>query len=119
MPNQPKAPTKRKTPTKGKVSAKRKPTTQGKASAKIKARAKKIAPAKTKVARRLGVKIEGITYYPLPAPVHEPGLVAQAILNPCAGQLDGTSCGPGCICKAGQRWYTVGALRELGFTLSN
>jgi len=119
MPNQPKAPTKRKTPTKGKVSAKRKPTTKGKASAKVKAAAKKIAPAKTKVGRRLGVKIEGITYYPLPAPVHEPGLVAQAILNPCAGQLDGTSCGPGCICKAGQRWYTVGALRELGFTLSN
>jgi hypothetical protein len=77
------------------------------------------APAKRTIARRLGVKIDGVTYYPLPAPAHEPGVVAEAILNPCAGAANGMSCGPGCICKDGQRWYSVGALRELGFSLSN
>jgi hypothetical protein len=81
--------------------------------------AKRKATTKRTIARRLGVKIDGVTYYPLPEPGHEPGMVAQAILNPCAGAANGTSCGPGCICKDGQRWYTVGALRELGFTLSN
>jgi hypothetical protein len=77
------------------------------------------APVKRRVDRRLGVKIDGITYYPLPASAHEPAVAAQAILNPCAGAVNGTPCGPGCICKDGQRWYTVDALRELGFTLSN
>ena len=101
MPKQPNAPKKRKAPTKRKAPAKEKAT------------------AKRTIARRLGVKIGSVTYYPLPEPAHEPGMVAQAILNPCAGADNGTSCGPGCICKDGQRWYTVGALRQLGFTLSN
>ena len=72
--------------------------------------------------RRLGVKIDGVMYYPLPAPPPESAgdlRPEAAILNPCAGAANGTSCGPGCICKDGQRWYTVDALRELGFTLSN
>jgi hypothetical protein len=74
------------------------------------------------VDRRLGVKIGDTTYYPLPTPLPEPGAGLRpegAILNPCAGAANGTPCGPGCICRDGQRWYTVDRLRELGFTLSN
>lgn len=72
------------------------------------------------VDRSSGVQIGGTTYYPLPA-VPPDGRVHQqgAILNPCAGKPDDTYCGPGCICRAGQRWYTVERLLELGFTLSN
>ena len=52
-------------------------------------------PAKKTIARRLGVKIDGVTYYPLPELAHEPDIVAQAILNPCAGAANEKSRGPG------------------------
>lgn len=54
----------------------------------------------------LGVEIDGERYYPHPSP--------DAALNPCAGKENGTSCGPGCVCRNGQCYYTLDQLREMG-----
>jgi hypothetical protein len=52
-----------------------------------------------------GVEIDGETFYPLSRPFE---------LNPCAGKNDGTSCGPGCVCRGGQCYYTLRRLQEMG-----
>jgi hypothetical protein len=52
-----------------------------------------------------GIEIDGQTFFPLLRPSE---------LNPCAGKNDGTSCGPGCVCKGGQCYYTLLRLQELG-----
>ncbi|WP_031237882.1 hypothetical protein [Mesorhizobium sp. LNJC405B00] len=59
--------------------------------------------------KKLGVKINGRAYFPLDT------LVAN--LNPCAGKIDGTSCGTGCVCRAGQCYYTLFQLEQKGFSV--
>jgi hypothetical protein len=80
---------------------------------------------KAKVDKRLGVKIGSKMYYPLPPPPQGAGteiahasIVAPRDINPCAAKPDGASCGPGCVCRGGQCYYTLFQLQKLGFTLS-
>lgn len=37
--------------------------------------------------------------------------------GPCDGRPDGTPCGFGCKCLAGQPWYSSNALASMGVTL--
>ena len=59
--------------------------------------------------KSLGVAIQGQIYYPLSRPGSQ--------MNPCAGKPDNTSCGRGCICRAGQCHYTLLRLEEMGIQL--
>jgi len=58
-----------------------------------------------------GIEVDGQTFYPLTRHIDE--------LNPCAGKDDGTSCGPGCVCRGGQCYYTLQRLREMGIPIPN
>ena len=51
-----------------------------------------------------GIEIDGETLFPL----------LQPTLNPCAGKSDGTPCGNGGVCRAGQCWYSMLRLKQLG-----
>jgi hypothetical protein len=55
-----------------------------------------------------GVVINGSHFYPLLRPVG---------MNPCAGRNDGTPCGPGCVCRGGQCYYSLQRLRKMGFAV--
>ncbi|MBP1861632.1 hypothetical protein [Rhizobium herbae] len=55
-----------------------------------------------------GIEINGVTYYPL---------TAGPRLNPCAGKVDGSSCGGGCVCKSGQCYYTTFRLQQMGIKI--
>ena len=66
--------------------------------------------ADASVDRSLGVEINGEMYYPAPKPLTKE-------LGPCAGKKDNTSCGPGCICRSGQCYYTLSKLKEMGVTV--
>lgn len=52
-----------------------------------------------------GIQINGVTYYPL---------TGGPKLNPCAGKKDNDSCGPGCVCRGGQCYYTTFQLQQMG-----
>lgn len=62
------------------------------------------------VDKKLGVEFKGEMYYPAPQTLTES-------INPCAGKQDHTSCGPGCICLAGQCYYTLSMLKQMGVTV--
>ena len=50
---------------------------------------------------------EGQNLFALPA--------AEGIVGPCEGQMDGTPCGQGCVCRAGEPWFDEESLVKLGF----
>lgn len=54
------------------------------------------------------IQLDGEAYYLLVQPDGQ---------NRCAGKDDGTSCGPGCVCRGGQCYYTFHKLQELGVKL--
>lgn len=51
--------------------------------------------------------VDGKKFFALPLSMH--------IVGPCDGKADGTSCGQGCTCKAGQPWYDFDGITKLGF----
>ena len=39
----------------------------------------------------------------------------EGLVGPCDGKMDGTPCGVGCTCRAGQPWYDEDRIMTLGF----
>jgi hypothetical protein len=52
-----------------------------------------------------GIEVDGQTFFPLLRP---------STVNECAGKADGTPCGAGGQCRAGQCWYSLLRLKEMG-----
>ena len=56
-----------------------------------------------------GIELNGQSFYPLSRP--------PSVINPCAGKNDNTTCGPGCVCRGGQCYYTLLRAREMGISV--
>lgn len=75
---------------------------------KRKAPSKRVVKATVKLDHRM---IQGKDHFALKQ--------SEGIAGPCDGQPDGTPCGEGCTCIAGQPWYNPQGLIRIGIELDD